>query len=140
MNQRVKETDSHVILQVMDGDKVAYEVGYPKSDGYSADTLLSNISETDQPRKADAAFAKLNWVPGKEGYTSPQAERIGISQGYVSHDRGPIYEYRINFHNTKGWHFEFKDESGDVYGCKTIFNGWHYIDYNSEQPIIIGVR
>ena len=91
--------------------------------------------------------ATFNWsvdasmnskYPG-DGYTSPGAAGIGIEQGYVSHDRGPIYAYRINFYNSKGWHFTFKDESGDTYGITTIRNGWHYIDYNSDKPIMIGV-
>lgn len=139
MSQSITETDSHVVLQVKDGDKVAYEIGYPKEDGYSVAALLSDLSGANGLTAAADGFKALNWVPGGSSYTSPQAEEIGITQGYVSHDRGPIYKYRINFNNNKGWHFKFKDESGDVYGCTTIRNGWHYIDYNSDHPIVIGV-
>ncbi len=134
----ITEVKDHLVISATNSSGGKYAIGYPTADGYSRDTL---VDELQTAQATPAGYQALNWVPGQQpGYTSPGAERIGIQQGYVSHDRGPIYAYRINFYNTKGWHFDFSDESGDVYRITTIRNGWHYIDYNSEQPIIIGVR
>lgn len=132
----VSETDDHVVLHVETPKGGSYEMGFPKSEGYAANTILAEMNKAD----ATESYKELNWVPGQQGYTSSQAEDIGIAQGYVSNDRGVIYKYRINFQNSKGWSFKFKDESGDEYKCMTIRNGWHYIDYNSEKPTIIGVK
>jgi hypothetical protein len=132
----IAENDDHVICRATTVSGKAYELGYPKDEGYSKDALAGEISGQ---MATPEGFQVLNWVPGQEGYTSPGAEGIGIVKGYVSHDRGVIYSYRINFYNSKGWHFSFVDESGDVYKITTIRNGWHYIDYNSDKPIVVGV-
>ena len=133
----ITENDSHLVIPGTSNSGQRFQVGYPKADGYSMNSLSEELATT---LATPAGYQDLRWVPGDQpGYTSPGAEGIGIVQGYVSHDRGPIYAYRINFYNSKGWHFKFIDESGDVYGITTIRNGWHYIDYNSDKPIIIGV-
>ena len=135
--ENITESDSHLIFSATSNSGQKFQVGYPKADGYAKETLSAELAgDLD----AASGYEDLRWVPGQQpGYTSPGAEGIGITQGYVSHDRGPIYAYRINFYNSKGWHFTFKDESGDTYGITTIRNGWHYIDYNSDKPIMIGV-
>ena len=130
------EDNSHLIIPAISSAGKKFSVGYPKADGYSQETLAAEL----ESGQAAAGYQDIRWVPGEQpGYTSPGAAGIGIEQGYVSHDRGPIYAYRINFYNSTGWHFTFKDESGDTYGITTIRNGWHYIDYNSDKPIMIGV-
>lgn len=132
----VADRENHVVATRTTESGNQYEVGYPKLQGYSAESLADELSNGPA---IPPGYQALNWEPGKSGYTSPGAESIGIANGYVSNDRGPIYAYRINFYNSKGWHFKFIDESGDVYNITTIRNGWHYIDYNSDKPIILGV-
>lgn len=134
--QDIQDRDNHVVLFRTTDLGKSYEVGYPKEQGYCAGSLASELANgpTTPP-----GYQALFWQPGGAGYISPGAENIGIVNGYVSHDRGVIYAYRINFYNSKGWHFKFIDESGDVYSITTIRNGWHYIDYNSDKPTICGV-
>lgn len=137
--ESITENDSHLIVPATSSSGRKFQLGYPKAEGYAINTLSQEL--TDNLTAAPAGYKELRWVPGQQpGYVSPAAEKIGITQGYVSHDRGPIYAYRINFYNSKGWHFTFIDESGDTYGITTIRNGWHYIDYNSDKPIVIGVE
>ncbi|WP_199259724.1 hypothetical protein [Paracoccus binzhouensis] len=132
----ILDRDNHLVLSRTTDLGKTYEIGYPKQQGYAAASLADELAHgpTTPP-----GYQALCWEPGGLGYTSPGAENIGIVNGYVSHDRGAIYSYRINFYNSKGWHFKFIDESGDVYAITTIRNGWHYIDYNSDKPIICGV-
>jgi hypothetical protein len=132
----ILDRDNHVALPRTTDLGKAYEIGYPKHQGYSAASLADELAHGPT---APSGYQALLWEPGGAGYTSPGAENIGIINGYVSHDRGMIYSYRINFYNSKGWNFRFIDESGDVYSITTIRNGWHYIDYNSDRPIICGV-
>ena len=137
MTTDIKETPSHVILQAATQTGNKYEIGFPKARDYTANEIVAEaVALTGDARD----FKKLQWVPGEHGITSREAEEIGIVTGYVSNDRGVIYSYRINFFNRKGWSFKFLDESGDVYEITTIRNGWHYIDYNSDKPTIIGVK
>ena len=133
----IVENDNHLIISSTSDSGQKFQVGYPKDEGYAKETLSAELADS---LAAMAGYQDLRWVPGEQpGYTSPGAEGIGIVQGYVSHDRGPIYAYRINFYNRKGWSFKFIDESGDVYKITTIRKGWHYIDENSDKPIILGV-
>lgn len=134
--ENISDSGNHVVLERTNDAGNRYAVGYPKLQGYSSDTLASELANGPS---IPPGYESLNWEPGKSGYTSPGAENLGIANGYVSHDRGPVYAYRINFYNSKGWHFKFIDESGDVYNITTVRNGWHYIDYNSDKPIIVGV-
>ncbi|RON15576.1 hypothetical protein [Pseudomonas frederiksbergensis] len=138
MTHKIRTTNTHIIVELSSKAGHKYEVGYPIKDGYTEEKILENIKSHELQ---DSPFLSLQWIPGAP-QTSPSAEvqKIGIAAGYVSHDRGPIYEYRINFQNSKGWEFQFKDETGDIYPCNTTFNSWHYIDYNSDKATIIGVR
>lgn len=135
--QIISETDSHVVVQDKSASGVAFEIGYPKSEGYQKATLQTEMSDL---AATPSGYEALLWVPGQHGYISPGAEKLGIMNGYVSHDRGPVYSYRINFYNSRGWGFTFIDETNDTYYCSTVRNGWHYIDYNSDKGTIVGVK
>lgn len=137
MSKNIRVTKTHLVMELTSTHGHKYEVGYPIESGYTEKDILDLQSKQLQ---VNGAFLPVEWVPGAPR-TSPSGEvqKLGIKEGYVSQDRGPVYEYRINFENSKGWGFDFKDQSNDVYSCTTIRNGWHYIDYNSDKATIIGV-
>ena len=137
MSKNIRVTKTHLVIELTSKHGHKYEVGYPIDSGYTEKDIVDLQSEQ---LKADRVFLTVDWVPGAPR-TSPSGEvqKLGIKEGYVSQDRGVVYEYRINFENSKGWGFYFKDQSDDVYHCVTIKNGWHYIDYNSDKATIIGV-
>ncbi|WOE77024.1 hypothetical protein RZO07_16930 [Pseudomonas protegens] len=137
MTHKIRTTKTHVVIELSSRLGRKYEVGYPIEDGYTEKEVLESFNAN---KKLAESFLKVEWVPGAP-QTSPSREvrERGIEAGYVSHDRGSIYEYRINFQNSKGWGFDFKDETDDVYSCSTIRNGWHYIDYNSDKATIVGI-
>jgi len=49
------------------------------------------------------------------------------------------YDYILYFTNDGPSLYEFFDESGDSYSCITVFNGDHYVAYNSDRPNIYGL-
>ncbi|KAK6543025.1 hypothetical protein TWF694_006955 [Orbilia ellipsospora] len=73
--------------------------------------------------------------------TSPEVASRGI-MGYSLYFNGHpnVYDYTLDFRNTKGWAFHFKDETGDIYRVATWRNGIHYLKYNSRKPTIIMLR
>lgn len=142
----IRETESHIVVQLTSESGSHYEVGYPKSTGYTVSSVLALTAESDQIEEKSyqstntpAGFEKLEWAPGKEGFTSEKAQKLGIIRGYVN-EGGQVFTYRINFFNSRGWWFAFADKSSDIYRCNTLRNGYHYIDYNSQDPMIVGVR
>lgn len=138
MTIQVRTSGKYLVVELVSAAGRKYEVGYPVDAGYTenevaehAGALSKGLSET---------FLAVNWIPGAAPVTpSVQVQNLGIAEGYVSYDRGVVYNYRISFKNTKGWGFDFKDLTNDVYFCSTIRNGWHYIDYNSDDATIVGV-
>ncbi|MGY4493833.1 hypothetical protein [Pseudomonas sp. TE3610] len=138
MSIQVRTTEQHLVVELASAAGRKYEIGYPIDAGYTehevvehANALAAGLSE---------AFLPVNWVPGASPVTpSKQVQNLGIAEGYVSYDRGTIYNYRINFKNTKGWSFDFEDATKMKYSCSTIYNGWHYIDFNSDDATIVGV-
>ena len=137
MTNLIRTTQTHLVLELTSESGHKYEIGYPIELGYTKEELLGDLQKH---QNVAASFLEVNWVPGA-AQTSPSRQVIdrGIEAGYVSHDRGVVYEYRLNFKNTKGWSFKFKDKTNDVYSCSTIRNGWHYIDYNSKDGTIIAI-
>lgn len=142
--QSVKETDTHVVVGFTSKAGKSFEVGYPKTSGYSKENIIEKITANaaTEVEGADsaAAFCELRWVAGGESFTSRAAMDIGIIGGHVSKDNGIIYTYRLHFANSSGWSFTFIDGENDTYDCGTSFNGNHYIDFNSSEPTIHGVR
>lgn len=138
MTQVIRTTQTHIVVELVTEQGNKYEIGYPIEAGYTSLEVSEGLKANFD---LQAAFLEVNWEPGA-AHTSPsnKVRDRGIAEGYVSHDRGAIYEYRLNFRNTKGWGFSFKDKTNDVYKCSTIRNGWHYIDYNSADGTIIAIR
>ncbi len=134
----ITEDEAHVLISSTSKNGSKFTIGYTKDAGYTSDEISEGLRSA---KTASGGFAEINWPPGKSpSETSGDAHIIGIVEGYVSHDRGTIYEYRVNFKNSQGWGFVFKDGSGGEYHISTILNGWHYIDYNSSNPTMIGVK
>lgn len=138
MTATIRSTQTHFIVELVSEQGKKYEIGYPVDAGYT----LSEIQESLKGAPSlEASWLEVSWVPGAAQTSPSNAVRDrGIAEGYVSHDRGHIWEYRLNFRNTKGWWFKFKDKTGDVYKCSTIRNGWHYIDYNSADATIVAIQ
>ncbi|KZS87518.1 hypothetical protein SISNIDRAFT_460810 [Sistotremastrum niveocremeum HHB9708] len=77
---------------------------------------------------------------GKMKATSQSVKDIGISEYALIKQSNTVYTYRLDFTNTKGWGFNFKDESGDKYTVTTFRNGGHMLQYNSDKPTIVLVQ
>lgn len=130
-----KESNDFIVAQFTNSAGNNFEVGYPKSEGYSEESLDLEINEQEK-----SIWKELRCRPNLEGFVSEDARSIGIKHARLISDEGAtLYRYQLKFKNTKGWAFQFKDEFGDVYECYTIRNGWHYINYNSPKPTIVGV-
>lgn len=132
--------DDYITLEFTTSNGEKYQVGYPTDGGQDEESLRAELSKLDFSEKNASIYRELNCPPDEVGYVSPGAQAIGIANAYVlSSSHATIYTYRLWFENTKGWGFDFKDDSGDVYGITTILNRWHYIDYNSPKPTMVGV-
>lgn len=137
---KLTENTEFIIVQFESALGNTYEVGYPKNAGYTLSRFWTKLNKTECLE--DIQLCPLKWevdvYPSQ--MTSVYAKDIGIAQGYVEQGMHEIFQCRLHFRNTIGWSFHFKDESGDTYSCPTIHNHWHYIDYNSKKPTIIGLR
>lgn len=140
--KHVKETEEYIVVEFTNDSGNKYEVGYPKKAGYTKENIDAEIATANQNKSApNAAYADICWSVDGETYTSEEAKNIGIKSGYLTKSSGAtMYIYRVDFTNSKGWVFTFKDESGDTYDCYTFQNGNHYIDYNSSDPTMNGVK
>lgn len=151
--KNIKETDTHIVVELVKDSGSKYEVGYPKEAGYTKESVEEMIAAPEGASGSDSDtgnlkdngdYKDLKWTLGDEqDYTSRAAKGIGIGGGYIVEGSKIVtiyYDYRICFMNTKGWGFKFKDENGDTYSCSTVLNGSHYIDYNSSAPTIVGVK
>ena len=126
----IKETDQHFIVDLTNASGKRYEVGYPKSSGYTralVEVALSKTSE-DQP-DTDTVLYLLEWVYKGHSDTFSQAVDTGIACGYFTDGTViALYTYQMNFINTSGIGFIFQDASGDLYKCNAIVNGSHFIN------------
>lgn len=109
-----------------------FQVGYPKQEGDTEKSLKETVLTA-------GSYKDVKITPYNGSYLSQGALDIGVKGAYIEVG-GTIYKYRVWFYNSKGWGFRFKDETGDTYKCSTVRNGWHYIDYNSSKPTMIGVK
>lgn len=135
----IDQNEEYIVVSLINNQGKNYEVGYPKSVGYSLELVTDTLNKK-QMDKVEGSRCELKWeVNVKPSYTSDCAKALGISEGNVIGGISKIYQCRVQFHNTKGWGFTFYDLSGDDYSCSTFLNGWHYIDYNSSEPTIIAV-
>ncbi|KAF9256076.1 hypothetical protein L218DRAFT_966646 [Marasmius fiardii PR-910] len=109
-----------------------FELGLKASDLKQA--IEAHGIESDISIPATAAIQKayavnpddLGWVP---------VNWTGIEKYQLYFNGHPnIFDYTLEFKNTKGWSFHFLDDTQDCYGCETIFNGKHQFKYNSAQP------
>lgn len=84
---------------------------------------------------------RVYWEVGDSSWktAAPEVQAIGISRYRLYNNSFSIYDYTLDFTNTKGWCFRFFDFSGDFYDVSTVFNGDHELDYNSGNPTINGV-
>lgn len=140
----IRETEKYIVVEFTNDSGKKYEVGYPKSSGYTKDNIAMEIAATNDDTKANmpegTPYVSIDWTPNGESKTSRDAINIGIVGGYVDKNTGVIYECQVNFSNSHRWSFIFKDKTNDTYSCSTPRNGNHYIDYNSEDPKMIGVK
>ncbi|MBD0319544.1 MAG: hypothetical protein ICV87_04375 [Gemmatimonadetes bacterium] len=140
-----RETEEHIVAEFTSGAGNTYEVGYPKAAGYTSENLEAEIASASEKRSGSASaeaatFSPLLWVVDGDSTTSRAAIKTGIVGGYVNTDRGIIYNYQLNFANSSGFGFTFKDLSDDTYFCSTPRNGNHYVNYNSSRPSMVGVQ
>lgn len=137
----VKENNEFFVVQFKSKLGHIYEVGYPKQAGYTLEKLTENLTEEKSQHLEKRDFCSLKWeINKKPDGTFQNAIDIGCMKGFVVGGISKIYQSRLHFKNTKDLGFEFQDEAGDIYFCSTYFNSWHYIDYNSSQSTIVGVR
>ena len=137
----MKETEDYIIIELTNDTGKKYEVGYPKSAGYTKENLMSELAETDsEVTRAKDGYKNINYKPDGDSFTSQEAISIGICGGYVWSEKGWVYDYQLVFANHKNAKYLFKDESGDQYSCRTYRTGLHTINYNSGKPTMIGVK
>lgn len=136
----IKENHKYVVAQFKTESGSTFEVGYPKDAGYSAETLEVNLDKFSPELVKEEEWITVHWEPGKEAFIPMILRKRKIESARINEDLGLFYAYRLNFVNSGGWKFYFKDLTGDVYSCKTILNGKHYIDYNSDNAVIVSVK
>ena len=134
----IKENNEFTEVQYTSEEGENYTIGYPKTSGYTFENLSAELKASTPDLAYN--FCTINWVSDGDSVTSRAALNIGIVGGYVNHDHGIIYSYRLHFANDVALSgFAFKDATGDVYKCSTPRSGNHYIDYNSKKPNMIAV-
>jgi len=91
--------------------------------------------------QSSQVFMPVHWVPGTIWTaTSPEVQALGISRyQLVDNGSSSYFRYTLGFTNTKGWGYSFRDESGDTYHVTTAKNNDHYVSFDSDKPIIVGV-
>ena len=74
------------------------------------------------------------WVP-----TPELVDTLGIAGYSLMETKGIIYKYTLTFQTVPPSTFDytFDDASGDSYVCNTWQDGFHYINYNSDDPTIV---
>ncbi|KAF9256754.1 hypothetical protein L218DRAFT_175488 [Marasmius fiardii PR-910] len=129
-----------------------FEFGCKESDLKQAIETYGTESDISIPatatiQKAYAAdnhgWVPVNWKVGDDKWiaTDQAVEDEGISQYQLYFNGHPnVYDYTLEFTNTKGWSYHFIDDTQDCYGCDTWRDCDHYIKYNSAQPTIKFVK
>ncbi|KAF9262701.1 hypothetical protein L218DRAFT_960182, partial [Marasmius fiardii PR-910] len=91
----------------------------------------------------DHGWIPVNWKVGDAKWAdADQATKDeGVSRYQLYYNGHPnVYDYTLEFTNTKGWSFHFLDDTKDCYSCDTALNRDHYIKYNSKEPTIKFVK
>lgn len=103
-------------------------------------------SEANQAYSASVQenFYGVYWPVGDQKWkytSSPISDKVGISRYklFKGFNGSQVGDYCLEFTNTKGWGFTFKDESGDEYRMSTVVNRTHILRYNSKRPNIVDV-
>ena len=122
-----------------------FRVGYPKELGYTEENIDAEIAQKKESEsEVNASWVSVYWVPEENASWHKPKKAVrekGIREYKLTKKtRVTAYMYKLEFINTKGWYFDFMDESGDEYHIVTPRNGYHYINYNSTDPIIIKVN
>ncbi|OAP63745.1 hypothetical protein AYL99_02972 [Fonsecaea erecta] len=107
-----------------------------------------NIEASDlspQTRTANNPLPKdiaIFWDVQKKGLFDPdpkflpaekEAQDIGLKDHRIM-DLGPLLPYELDFHNTSGWFFRFKNATGDFWDIITVLKCEHCILYYSDSP------
>ncbi|KAF9256753.1 hypothetical protein L218DRAFT_966027 [Marasmius fiardii PR-910] len=122
-----------------------FELGLKESDLKQAIEAHGTESDISIPATAtiqkayavnpdDLGWVPVNWTVGDDKwiYTDQAVQDEGIEKYQLYFNGHPnIFDYTLEFKNTKGWSFHFLDDTQDCYGCETIFNGEHQFKYNS---------
>jgi hypothetical protein len=127
--------DDFIIKEFTSAQGNKYAVAYPKSAGSKDEDRAASVGSGD-------SWIDVKWPDGFSSSSSPLPQAvidIGISDASVW-EYNLVWKYEVGFTNTKGWGFQFKDATNDVYKVSTVVNGWHYLLYNSSDPTIIGVQ
>lgn len=135
----LEEKEGFVIREFSTANNNKFQVGFPKSAGYTEKNLdeMLVLIKTNSPAAHDTVG--VNWLNPSSQYPTSQAiQNLGIDRAEIGPGIAP-YSYKLDFWNTKGWGFSFKDASGDIYQCSTIRNGHHFVQYNSNNPTIVSV-
>jgi hypothetical protein len=140
--------DDYVVKEFTSVKDERFVVAYPKAAGYTVENLetdLTSFADEDEARAAvsDDSWIDVHWplgfFSGVYGFLDQKVFDLGIADVSVGYYEA-VWKYRLGFRNTKGWGFQFKDATGDVYRILTTINGWHYLLYNSSDPTIVGVK
>lgn len=78
----IDQNEEYIVVSLKNNEGKSYEVGYPKSAGYSLE-LVTNTLNKKQIDKVEGSRCELKWeVNVKPGYTSDCAKALGIAEWY----------------------------------------------------------
>jgi len=151
------EIDDFIVKEFTTDSGQKYAVGYSKEEFSEADLdaeLASAEPDEINVQATSSGWVAVNWpfptTHLRTGYkvnefigfehSLPELGLRSIRLNRMDVPEEAIWKYMIQFVNDKGWGFEFKDESGDVYQITTIRNGSHFLMFRSGYPTIVAVR
>lgn len=115
-----------------------FRVGRPKGSAEAKEKADANASD-DVGAHGEPFTLDVNWPANGGGGTDDGFySRTGIRSWSVPVG-GFWYKYRVSFYTDQTYDFQFQDEGQQWYECNVFVPGWHYVDYNSDQPNIIRV-
>ena len=79
----MKETEDYIVIELTSAMGNKYEVGYPKSAGYTMETLKTELAK-NQPDLASAGFREIKWISDGSSFTSKGAIDLGIVGAFAS--------------------------------------------------------
>ncbi len=140
--------DNYVVKEFTSANGAKFAVAYPKEAGYTTENLETGLDsftdgDTVKVTSTDDSWIGVSWpldFDSDSDGLDQQVIDLGISSSDLYDYTGEVWSYILHFENTKGWGFQFKDATGDIYKVSTILNGWHYLLYNSSKPEIVGVK